>query len=798
MATGRGLHWGRRLNRRFPHRQPGVNSLLYLRLLGGLVLEEEGAPLTGRAAQKRRLALLALLAGAPGRSVNRNRITGVLWPDKDDEQARHLLSVAAYEIRKEVGEDAIVSRGEDLVLDPLVVGTDLDDFESALEREDYDAAIALYRGPFLDGFFVTGSSEFDHWTDGERNRYDRLYRNALTARAEALEARGDLVAATDAWRKAANADRFDSRIALRLLRALDAAGNRAGALQFARIHEMLLKAEFGTEPDPAFTAAVEEVRNRTEPAPQPAPRPAPQAAPASPPPAATADPVAAATSAPARSRPRPAWLAPAAVAAVLILVALAAYMSDWPSGDSPAGLRVLVLPLHPANPEDEAFADGLSESIMDALAQVDGVRVPAWSLAVALRGVSAGEAARRAGVDYVLGGSVRRDPGADSVRIRVELSTAGGDAEWNESYDRSTLRWRATWDEIARAVLREMEVELSQASLPDPAGDTGDREAREMFLKGRHAWYKRTKAGMDQALAYFELAVQRDPNYAQAHAGLADVYNLMGAYDYGLLHPDSAFPLARREAELALKLAPRLGEAYAALASVRFGYDRDWEGAERDYQRAIRLKPHYAEAHHWYSLFLLARGREEAASEEVRQAIQLDTLSPVVRTSLARHRYFRGDVAGALQDYEHALRMDPSFGPALVGGGVTLLELGRHDEALDYFRRATEVVGGTHPLAMALSANAHGRAGRPDEARAILARLEAIRATGRFVPPEWIALVHLGLGDHDAAIDSFEAALHNRSNGAPFFGIERLARPLWDHPRFKTLIARGQQPVAGS
>ncbi|MBW3555188.1 MAG: tetratricopeptide repeat protein, partial [Gemmatimonadetes bacterium] len=487
-----------------------------------------------------------------------------------------------------------------------------------------------------------------------------------------------------------------------------------------------------------------------------------------------------------------------AVAGVALVVVLATMWTTlWPAAQA-AGpgddLRVLVLPLTPSDSADEPFADGLSESIMDALALVDGVRVPSWSAAMALRGVNAPEAARKTGVDYVVEGSVRRDAD-DSLRIVVRLVGSDGDAVWGDKYDRSAREMRKTWDEIARAVLTTLEVRLGGAELAGASGETDDATARDRFEKGRHAWLKRTPGGLQQAVGYYHQAVQRDPSYARAHAALADAYNLMGDYLYGVLPPDSAFPMARRSAERALEIAPGLGEAHAALASVLYQYDRDFDAADRAYRRAIELKPHYAEANHWYSLFLLASGREEEATAAVRRAIELDSLSPVMRTSLARHHYFRGDPATALREYQRALRLEPGFITAHLGAGVTLLDLGRHDEAIAAFQRVDDLVDGPHPLSMALTANAHGRAGRPEEARAILRQLEAVRATGRWIPPEWFGLVHIGLGDDDAAIAAFEGALERGSSSGPFLGIEPLSRPLTDDPRFQQLIERGRQPA---
>ena len=742
------------------------------------------------------------MAASPGRALSRDRITGLLWPEKDDEQGRHLLSVAVYEIRKELGDDAVISRGDDVAVDPLAVGTDLDDFRDAVEQGRYDEGVDLYRGPFLDGFFLGASSEFEHWVDSERAGLTRLYRKALTARAEALEDAGDLQGAADAWRRAANEDRFDSRVALRLLGALHAAGNRAGALQFARIHEALLQEEFGTSPAPEFTAAVEAIRSETVPETAAAPKrserrvatvepvapaAALQGAPTRPPhvPSTETSPVAG----PSDGRPGTVF-----VAVILIVIAAAAgYLANRGAPDPPpGGVGIAVLPFRPSDPADEAFADGLSEEIMDALAEA-GARVPAWSASVAMRGSDAREAAALLGVQHVVDGRVHRD--RDSLRIRVQVSGRDGFVVWNESFDRSADEVFATWDQIAVAVIDALPVQLGGDSLSDRRGETSDLPAYDQFVKGRHVWFKRTPDGLGQAIAYFHGAVERDPQFARAYAGLADVYNILGAYDYGVLPPDSAFPLALRYADRAIALAPELGEAHAARANALFAYHRDFEGADEAFRRALALYPHYPEAHHWYSLFLLARGQADEAMAEARRALQLDSLSPVMRTSMARHLYFRGDFAEALEGYRSALAIEPGFVTAHLGVGLALLQLGRADDAITAFERASGLIDGAHPLSMALTANAHGRAGRAAEAHEILDRLQDLRARGRWIPAEYIALVHLGLGDNDAAIASLERAADARSSVVPFLGIEPLASALRGDPRFEALEARGRRPV---
>lgn len=221
-------------------------------------MKDDDVLLSGRATQNRRLAILALLAVAPARTLSRDKVMGLLWPEKDEEQARHLLSVGLHEIRKLLGEDVLLSRGDDLVLDGHRLPSDLDEFHRALEADDVERAVELYRGPFLDGFYLRGgSASFDEWVEETRQRCDNEYRRALEVVARRRAAANDLVGAVDAWRTAAAADRYNTRVAMELVRALEAAANRAGAFQFARIHQALLRGEFGTEPHPDFVRLVE-------------------------------------------------------------------------------------------------------------------------------------------------------------------------------------------------------------------------------------------------------------------------------------------------------------------------------------------------------------------------------------------------------------------------------------------------------------------------------------------------------------------------------------------------------------
>ncbi|HEX8830489.1 MAG TPA: hypothetical protein VF705_04945, partial [Longimicrobium sp.] len=188
--------------------------MFFLKLLGCAALERDGVPVSGRAVHRRRLALLSVLAAARGRMVGRERLIGYLWPDSPSDAARHLLSESLYILRKTLGDDAIVAAGDEISLDPGVVGSDVDQFQAALDADHPDRAAALYAGPFLDGFYVSEAPDFERWAEQERDRLARAHGRALEALAESAEAEGQPLVAAEWWKRLAREDPYSSRVAL--------------------------------------------------------------------------------------------------------------------------------------------------------------------------------------------------------------------------------------------------------------------------------------------------------------------------------------------------------------------------------------------------------------------------------------------------------------------------------------------------------------------------------------------------------------------------------------------------------
>ena len=230
--------------------------MVSLKLFGGIALASDAGALAGPATQRRRLALLAILAASPGRSVSRDKLIALLWPESESGKARHLLADAVYEVRAALGKDTVRAVGDDLQLDPDVVRTDVAEFERALAEGARERAAAVYGAPFLDGFFISGAPEFERWTAIQRDRFARVYAGALERIAVDHEAAGDRQGATEWWRRLAAHDPYNSRVALRLMRVLEAAGDPAGAVQHARAHEAVLRTDLEVPPDPAVAGLV--------------------------------------------------------------------------------------------------------------------------------------------------------------------------------------------------------------------------------------------------------------------------------------------------------------------------------------------------------------------------------------------------------------------------------------------------------------------------------------------------------------------------------------------------------------
>lgn len=748
-----------------------------LKLFGGAALMSPEGPVTGRAVQRRRLALAALLAVARDRGMSRDKLVAYLWPETDAERGRPLLSDSVYRINQALGREAIVAVGDGLRLSPELP-VDVGQFEDALARGDDEAAVALYAGPFLDGFFVSDSDELERWIEAERRRLADEYAGALERLAEGAESTGDARAAVRWWRRLAAHDPLSSRVALRLMQALERSGDRPAAIQHAGIHARLLEQDLGALPYRAVAGFARQLLTAPLQPAQPAPVVADPAAAAAPPTAA------APSSAPARRRPTR-WMA--AAAAVLTLAAVTLALLDRRPSEPPPGAitTMAVLPFEnlTADPEAEYLSDGITEEIGATLGRMEGVRVAAHTSAFSFKGrrVDVREVGRRLGVGAVLEGSVRK--AGPRLRVTTRLvETTQGYQLWSETYERDFEDAFAVQQEIASEVAARLRGNLG-GSVGDTAPGAGpSAEAYDLYLKGRYAWHRRTAESLRSAVELLGRAVERAPEWARAHAGLADAYAVSGFYDY--LPPSQAFPAAEGAARRALELDPGLGAPHATLGYVHLYYEWRWEPAEEEFRRAIALDPAYSTAHQWYGNFLTAMGRFPEAMQQMREAQERDPLSLIANAALCWTRYYAREYGEAVAQCRRTLELNPDFELAHLWGGQALEQMGEVAEAQRLIERAVQLSGGT-PLTRVALAHVLATAGRRDSARAVLAGL--VSAGERYVPAYEIGKAYLALGERRTALEWLERAYDERAHSMAFLAVDPQLDPLQGVPAFEEL-----------
>lgn len=789
-------------------------SLFSLKTLGGLALlgRDDGDPTP--AVQRRRLALLSILAAGPDGGVSRDRALGLLWPDSPRDQARRFLADSIYALRRTLGQESITTHGDNVLLNPAVIRSDVGEFRRALGRGDTTTAIALYAGPFLDGFVMPGAVEFETWVDGERERIAREFAAALENVAEQSEATRDMPAAVLAWRRLATHDPFSSRVALRLMQALDSGGDRAAALQHARIHETVLREALELEPDPEIAEFVRHLRAERPAADTAQPggvaaSVAMQTAPneAAVKQSAAAQPAAQEHSAsipltPRRTR-RPQALASALVVlAVLGSGALYRFSGDRAEASAPmvagnaiadATPDILVLPFVNVSAEgdNEHFSDGITEELITLLGGVEGLRVVPRTTAFSFKGQSlpVSEIAEQLQVGYVVDGSVRRS--GDRLRISAQLvDVATAYPVWTQAFDREQGDMFAIQREIAEAIVAALRAKLGDAeasTLPQRQAPA-NLEAWELYARGIYLLNSgASRDALARALALLERATAAEPTYAAAHAALAEAYTLSALFGAG--PPAEARARALAAARAALALDSSRAEPWTAHAGLLWVYDFEWDAAERDLRRAITLDPSYTPARLNLALCLQAQGRLDEALAEAHAARRTDPLSPAVSTVLGRIYVNARQPDEAVRYLEEALQLSPLLDVAHQQLGHAYLQKGLRSNAIAALERATELSGGRDAAHLAY---AHAVTGDTAAARRILTNL---LTPGSATEPFGLAMAYVGLGDVDEAFRWLE---HGFDTRAPFMHATRVTpafEPLHDDRRWQVVLRRMKQAL---
>ncbi len=457
----------------------------------------------------------------------------------------------------------------------------------------------------------------------------------------------------------------------------------------------------------------------------------------------------------------------------------------------PAAGTVAVLPFAnlSGSADHDYFSDGLTEELIHALTKVEGMRVVAWNSAARLRAVQEDirEVRRQLQVANALVGSVRIS--GTSLRVRAQLiDTDTGVYLWSETFDRPLQDVFAIQEEIAKAIVRTLRVKLvggpERALVSQGHTRVG---SYDYYLKGRYHWHRRTPDDLARSQKYFQAAAEADPQSALPLAGLADSYVLM--VDYGMVHPAEGIPLAKAAATRAIQLDPNLAEAYPSLAMIRSLFDWEWEEAEALYRKAIALNPGYATAHHWISVDLLAMlGRFQEAAAEIEIALGLDPLSSILYEGRAFIFLLQRDYEAALRGYREILEFDPTFYKAYTSMGRAYAQMGRYPEALSMLEKGRSL-GGDIPNILAAMGQVFASAGDHAAARGILAQLAA-RSADRHVPSTSFAVVHLGLGENEQALDWLEKGCGQRELPLAALKVHPLYDPLRGTPRFQALLQR--------
>jgi TolB-like protein/Tfp pilus assembly protein PilF len=457
-----------------------------------------------------------------------------------------------------------------------------------------------------------------------------------------------------------------------------------------------------------------------------------------------------------------------------------------------AAKSIAVLPFDNLS-EDKAnayFAEGVQDEILTRLAKVADLKVISRTSTQHFRSApdNLPQIAKQLGVTNILEGSVQK--ANDQVRVNVQLINALTDAHlWAEIYDRKLTDIFAVESDIAKTIADTLQAKLTGSEKSAIAKKpTANPEAYELYLKGRFFWNKRTAADLRKAIGYFNQAIEKDPNYALAYSGLADSYVILSVF--GAASPQDSIPQARVAAKKALELDDTLAEAHASSGRILGPFDFEFERSISEFERAIELNPNYAMAHHWLSWGpLTALGQVDRAIAEGKRAVELDPLSLINNADLGGNVYFNSRrYDEAIAQLRKTIEIDPRFYIAHYYLGQAFQLKGQLSEAITEYQKAVDL--DDDPEALAYLGQAYARAGQRDEAQNILARLTE-EAKSRYVSGYSMALMFMGLGDKEQAIDALERAYQEGAGNDLFtIKVDPMLDDLRGQPRFEALAEK--------
>jgi eukaryotic-like serine/threonine-protein kinase len=462
----------------------------------------------------------------------------------------------------------------------------------------------------------------------------------------------------------------------------------------------------------------------------------------------------------------------------------------------PSGRAMLaVLPVRnlTGDPKQEFISDGLTEELITQLGGLNAQQlgVIARASAMSYKGThkKADQIGRELGVDYILESSLRGT--GDRIRATAQLVRVRDQTHlWSQSYDRTMSDVVALQTEVARAIAAKIQVQLtSPAAAPRAKRRRVNPDAYLASLQGRYHWNKRSRDMLLRSVEDFQQAIQLDPAYPQAYAGLADSY--LSLVLIAEPRPEELLLRARMAALAALRLDDSIAEAHTSLAYARFYYDWDWPGAEAEFRRAIDLNPGYATAHQWYAEFLGLMGREREAIAEVNKALELDPLSLIINMEAGLPYLYLGQYDPAIGHFRKTLQLDPNFALAHCNLGMAYVEEGESGKGIAELEEASRL--DSTAAIVSFLAHAYAAAGRRADAERLLGRLQR-QVEAKQVSSYFLVRIYVALGEDGKALDALDQAYAEHHWGMARIAVVRILDPLRPNPRFKDLLRRMKLP----
>lgn len=767
-------------------------ATLVLTALGGFEARLSARPLP--ALPKKAQACLAYLALESTSVHSRAELAALLWGDTGDAQAHQSLRKALSSIRSALGDEAesiLLAQEGSVALAAAQIDVDAIRFERLAAEGTPEAAAraaALYRGHLLHGFDLD-EGPFNDWLLVTRERLRELALRTMSRLLAHQMAGGSFDPAAETANRILQLEPLHEPAHRALMQLYAAHGRRVDAVRQYRLCADALRRELNVTPDAETEALYRKIATAAS---TPAPlRSAERTASPEEPSHEPAQAIANVTSSrePAQARHSRRLTAAAAGAIAITVGALAMpwsreILTPRATGE-PVSLAVLPLANVAADDSQDYLAEGLTEALIHDLAQIRALRVISRTSVMRYRNahIPLGSIARELGADLVLEGSLQQS--GDRVRITLQLVEAASDHHvWSRSFDTIADQLFDTQREIARRVAREVSVQVSPAEEARLAAKRRvDPEAYRSYLLGRHFWNRRTAEALRTAVGHLERAVEIDPEFAPAHAALAQAQVLLGDELYAVTGTREASLLAHASAARALALDPDLAEAHAARALALAQFDWDWRGAEEAFRLALDANPGSATTHQWYGWFLVARSRADEAIEAMERARNLDPLSLTVTVSTGHAYYFARRYDEAMAQYDAALELDPHYGGAHLGRGWVLERLGRLKEAREaYTLAARNAPGPSYEIAVARMEAALG------DAAGARARLADLKARGVYVPAVLCAQLNFALKDLDAAFADLSRAVDERSSTLLYMLVNPSMDSIRSDPRWGALV----------